>query len=120
MDCDVHTELRNEGKVSQPSFIQRSEEVLPTIPGKSWRFVGEMEEDMKLCESHNLHHNFHSAAIEVFERLAEHKNKPPGSVSLLQMVASLKHWSPINNGGSISISSNSSSSNSISSSSGTN
>ena len=93
MECDVHNELLEECKISQPSFIQRSEEVLPTIPGKAWRFIGEMQEDMKLCKLHNLPHNFHSAAVEVFERLDEHKNKPTGSVSLSQMLDSLKYRS---------------------------
>lgn len=93
MECDVHKELMRECTISQPSFIQRTESVLPTIPGKAWRFISEMEEDMKLCQMYNLPHNFLASAVEVFNKLSEHKNKPTGAVSLEQMVSSLK--SPI-------------------------
>ena len=84
IECGVHDELVNECAISQPSFILRTQEVLPTIPGKAWRFIGEMEEDMMLCQQYNPPHSFHSAAIDVFEKLSEHKNKRMGSVSLLE------------------------------------
>ena len=38
-DANIEEEFRNECLISQPSFVQRTNEVLPTIPGKAWRYV---------------------------------------------------------------------------------
>ena len=39
MQYDVHNELI---KISQPLFVKRSDEEHPTLPGKAWRFIGEI------------------------------------------------------------------------------
>ncbi len=46
--------------------------------GKAWRWVGEMEELSLAFEEAGLPGGFHAGAAELYRRLAEFKDVPPG------------------------------------------
>jgi hypothetical protein len=94
MSSGIHNDLMEECRISQPAFVQRTLEVLPTVPGKAWRFVGEMEDDAKLFSSHGLPAEFNLAAKDIFERLGTYKNAPRGSVSLEEMARAVLSDTP--------------------------
>jgi len=75
---------------SQPAFTARSAGVLPTVAGKAWRFVGEMEEDGAMLLAAGLPSGFHDAAAEVFARLGHLKGAPEGSVGLEELVGAVR------------------------------
>lgn len=55
---------------SQPGLSERSERVAANTAPKAWRFVGEMREIAATFESANLPDGFHTAAGEIYARMA--------------------------------------------------
>jgi 3-hydroxyisobutyrate dehydrogenase-like beta-hydroxyacid dehydrogenase len=66
----VEDALLAEWALTQPGLAERSERAAQGAAGKSWRWVGEMEEIAATLEAAGLPGGFHTAAAVVFERLA--------------------------------------------------
>ena len=84
----VHDDLLSEWALSQPKLAERSALTAAGTSRKAWRFAGEMEEIAATFAAHNLPSGFHTAAAELYERMAELKDLPPAD--LQQVLRSLK------------------------------
>jgi hypothetical protein len=74
----VDASLLAEWKLSQAQLLRESDAV-PAKVYKAWRWVGEMEEIAASFEAAGLPGGFHSAAAEIYSRLAAFKDSaaPP-------------------------------------------
>ena len=79
----VDKDLLAEWAISQPGVERRSVQAAAVAAPKAWRFVGEMREIAATFEAAGLPTGFHDAAIEIYERLAEFKDRvdPPPTVA---------------------------------------
>lgn len=77
----VIEELLEEWDMSLPELRGRLEQVSAGIGLKAWRFVGEMHEIARTHEDAGLPNGFHLAAADLYARLADLKDQPPGQVS---------------------------------------
>ncbi len=82
----VHDDLMNEWRQSQIELIKRSDEGLSSAAMKAWRFVAEMDEIASTFAGNGLPDGFHTAAADVYRRLADFKghSNAPGGVELAQ------------------------------------
>ena len=71
----VEAALLSEWAMSQPDLRARSEKAAISTAPKAWRFVGEMEEHASTFESAGIPGAFHTAAAQVFTRLAACKDQ---------------------------------------------
>lgn len=71
----VEAALVDEWALSQPGLGARSEQG-SSVP-KAWRFSGEMREIAETFAAHGLPDGFHLAAADVYERLAEFRDREP-------------------------------------------
>ena len=76
----VWEELQREWEISQPDLPKRSAGSARGTSRKAWRFVGEMHEIAATFEGEGLPGDFHKAAAEVYERMAELKDLPPSDL----------------------------------------
>ncbi len=74
----VQDALIDEWNISQPGLAARAEGTAKGTGPKAWRFVGEMEEIAAALAEADLPPGFHTAAAEVYQRLAKFKNASPG------------------------------------------
>ena len=63
--------------LSQPDLESRSRAAARNNAFKAWRFAGEMREISATFAASGLPGGFHSAAAEIYERLAEYKDCDP-------------------------------------------
>ncbi len=74
----VQDALIEEWNISQPGLATRAAGSAKGTGPKAWRFVGEMEEIAVALAEAELPAGFHTAAAEVYQRLAGFKNANPG------------------------------------------
>lgn len=67
----VEDALLAEWALSQPHLEQASQRAARSAAGKSWRWIGEMQEIAASMEAVGLPAGFHLAAAAIYERLAE-------------------------------------------------
>jgi hypothetical protein len=75
---DVIEELVDEWDMSIPELRKRLERTAAGIGVRAWRFVGEMEEIALSFADAGLPNGFHLAAADIYSRLADLKDHPPG------------------------------------------
>jgi len=76
----VRDTLVAEWMISQPGLDKRSANTALGTSPKAWRFVGEMEEISRTFAEAGLPGEFHQAAAEVYQRMAELKDQPPSDL----------------------------------------
>ncbi len=59
-----------------PDFTKRTVQQVRGVTAKAWRFAGEMEEISSTFESAGLPGGFHTAAADIYRRLADFKDAP--------------------------------------------
>lgn len=69
----VRAELSAQWERDEPGFSQQAERRARRVTAKAWRFAGEMDEIASTFESAGLPDGFHTAAGEVYRRLAHFK-----------------------------------------------
>jgi len=74
----VEAELLGEWDLSQPGLANRAQATAPGVGPKGWRFAFEMEEIATTFAAVGLPDGYHSAAADIYQRLAEFKNQHPG------------------------------------------
>lgn len=79
----VRSALFEEWEQTQPGLVARSQGMAPMIGAKAWRFEGEMREIAATFEAAGLPAGFHTAAAEVYGRLAGFKEGPPPDLAAL-------------------------------------
>jgi len=68
---DLLDELLSEFKSSQPDAFQRMHQLLPRLPAKAWRWVGEMEQIASTFEQAGVTPSFHEAAADIYRLISE-------------------------------------------------
>ena len=71
--------LLAEWSISQPDLQARSERTGPSISRKAWRFAAEMREIASTFAANGLPDGFHHGAAQVYERLADFKDRSPAT-----------------------------------------
>lgn len=74
----VMDELLDEWDMSIPELRERLDRVSGRIGEKAWRFAGEMEEIALTYGDAGLPDGFHLAAADIYSRLCDLKDQPPG------------------------------------------
>jgi 3-hydroxyisobutyrate dehydrogenase-like beta-hydroxyacid dehydrogenase len=69
----VRAELSTQWERDEPGFSEQAERRARHVTAKAWRFAGEMDEIASTFESAGLPGGFHTAAGEVYRRLARFK-----------------------------------------------
>jgi 3-hydroxyisobutyrate dehydrogenase-like beta-hydroxyacid dehydrogenase len=84
----VIEELLAEWDNSIPELRTRLEWAAARVGAKAWRFVGEMEEIALSHRDAGLPNGFHLAAADIYSRLADLKDHPPGQTpdEILNMI----------------------------------
>lgn len=88
----VTIDLLDEWDRSQPGLSERSERTASGTAPKAWRFSGEMHEIALAMAAHDLPAGFHSAAAEIYDRLAELRDLP--GVTLDQVLEQISSTGP--------------------------
>jgi 3-hydroxyisobutyrate dehydrogenase-like beta-hydroxyacid dehydrogenase len=73
---DVRAELEQQWSRDDPNFDEQASQRVRGVTAKAWRFAGEMEEIAATFSATNLPGEFHSAAAEIYRRLADYKEAP--------------------------------------------
>ena len=79
----VSDALLEEWSVSQPDLEARCERTGPGVSRKAWRFAGEMREIAATFKAKDLPDKFHKGAADLYERLADFKERPAASTAEL-------------------------------------
>ncbi|MEQ8674904.1 MAG: DUF1932 domain-containing protein [Aggregatilineales bacterium] len=84
----VRDELEAQWSERDPEYATQTGERVRRVTAKAWRFAGEMDEIAETFASAGLPDGFHSAAHEVYERMAHFKDAPetPDLLSVLQAI----------------------------------
>lgn len=83
---DVFDDLMGEWRESIPELPARVDSLASRVGRKAWRFEGEMEEIAQAFDESGLPDGFHSAAAEIYARLADLKDGA-GEESLTHVLA---------------------------------
>jgi 3-hydroxyisobutyrate dehydrogenase-like beta-hydroxyacid dehydrogenase len=85
----VDADLVREWDISQPELPTRAAHAAQGSAPKAWRFAGEMDEIAATFQDAGLPAGFHTAAADVFVRLAGFKDGPPPSLErVIEMLLS--------------------------------
>lgn len=84
----VAAELASEWDVSQPGLAARATAAAKSTAPKAWRFAGEMEEIAATFAAAELPAGFHTAAAEIYERMADLR-EAPGEADLDAVMAQI-------------------------------
>lgn len=82
---EVDQALLEEWRLSQPQLERRCLQAAAVATPKAWRYVGEMKEIAATFEAAELPAGFHTAAADIFARLASFKDvtNPPLTVAMV-------------------------------------
>ena len=94
----VEEALLEQWSVSQSDLAPRSVGAARGSAPKAWRFVGEMREIAATYEDAGLPGGFHLAAAEVYERLAQFKDRVEPPVTLVEVIDALRASTPVERG----------------------
>ena len=72
----VQDDLNRQWAQGNPTFPENTAERVRRVTAKAWRFTGEMEEIAVTFQDAGLPGEFHIAASEIYERLAQYKDLP--------------------------------------------
>ena len=86
----VDQPLLQEWAISQPDLERRSQQAAAVATPKAWRYVGEMKEIAATFEAAGLPAGFHSAAAELWERLAPFKDRTDPAPAITDVIDSLR------------------------------
>ncbi len=75
-ELGVWQELRRQWERDWPGFPEQAEGRVRRVTTKAWRFAGEMEEIAATLEAAGLPGGFHTAAADLYRRLAHLKDAP--------------------------------------------
>ena len=59
-----------------PGFKEQTSQRVRRVTAKAWRFAGEMEEIASTFSAAGIPGDFHSAAADIYRRLAQFKDAP--------------------------------------------
>ena len=87
----VREELFEQWKQEEPAFLEGVKRRIQANTTKAWRFVGEMEEISKTFTEAGTPGEFHAAAANIYERLAQFKDAKttPGLEEILAALTAL-------------------------------
>ena len=72
----VRHELETQWSRGGSDFTEQTQNRVQRVTGKAWRFEGEMKEIAATLASAGIPGNFHTAAAEIYRRLADFKDTP--------------------------------------------
>jgi hypothetical protein len=90
---DVRAALEQQWDRDDPEFSGQAEQRVRGVTAKAWRFAGEMEEIAATFRAAGVPAEFHTAAADIYRRLAPFKGEP-ATPALEDVLAALLHHAP--------------------------